>query len=94
MEFGSSHSGDNTFWPSLNGNGPEALAQTLVYGLIAVALIPPIRRAIERFTKRHVDSIKAHVTAEHQLVHDKLDHVIQALQRYSSTTSHPRRRVY
>jgi hypothetical protein len=68
---------DNTFWPSLNGNGPEALAQTLVYGLIAIALIPPIRRAIERFTKRHVDSIKAHVTAEHKLVHDKLDHVIK-----------------
>ena len=68
---------DNTFWPSLNGNGPEALAQTLVYGLIAVALIPPIRRAIERFTKRHVADLKQHITAEHAAVHAKLDHVIK-----------------
>ena len=53
------------FWPSLQGNGPEALVQTVVYGAIALILIPPIRRAIERFAKRHVDSIKAHAENLH-----------------------------
>jgi hypothetical protein len=52
-------------WGSLMGNGPEALAQTVVYGLIALAIIPPARRAIERFAKRHAAEL-----------HAKLDHSI------------------
>jgi hypothetical protein len=64
-------------WPSLKGNGPEALVQTIVYGAIAVVLIPPVRKAIEKFAKRHVDSIKAHVSAEHDALHDKVDHLIK-----------------
>ena len=49
-------------WPSLKGNGPEALAQTIIYGLAAVALYPPLRKAAKR-------------EAEH--LHAKLDHVIK-----------------
>jgi hypothetical protein len=57
------------FWPSLQGNGPEALVQTVVYGAIALIFIPPVRR----WMARHVESIKAHVSAEHQRLHDRLD---------------------
>jgi hypothetical protein len=59
--------------PSLYGNGPEAIAQTIVYGLIAIAVIPPARH----FVERHVDSIKAHVSAEHDAMHEHLDHIIR-----------------
>ena len=53
----------NYFWASLKGNGPEALIQTVVYGLIAMAIWPPARKAIERFAKRHAEEL-----------HAKLDH--------------------
>jgi hypothetical protein len=49
------------FWPSLQGNGPEAIVQTLVYGIIAAIFIPPVRRWIKH---------------ENDLVHDKLNHLI------------------
>lgn len=65
------------FWPSDKGNGPEALTQTVIYATIAVLLVPPVRKAIERFAKRHAESIKAHVSAEHAAVHEKLDHIIR-----------------
>src|ERR1035441_3549913 len=48
----------NSFVPSFWGNGPEALGQTVLYGLIALAVIPPFRHWLER----HIKSI-----------HDKLD---------------------
>lgn len=67
----------NYAWSSDKGNGPEALQQTVIYGLIAVVLIPPIRHAMERFAKRHVESIKSHVEHENAKVHAKLDHVIK-----------------
>ena len=57
------------FWPSLMGNGPEALVQTVVYGLAAYLLIPPFRRWIN-----------AHFKAQHEAnaaLHAKLDHVIK-----------------
>ena len=50
------------FWPSLKGNGPEALVQTVVYGLIAYAFVPVFRK----FINSHMKSI-----------HRKLDHVIK-----------------
>jgi hypothetical protein len=62
--------------PSLYGNGPEAIAQTIVYGLIALAIIPPFRH----WAERHVESIKQHVTAEHNRLHAKLDHHEELLQ--------------
>jgi hypothetical protein len=64
-------------WPSLKGNGPEALVQTIVYAGVAVILIPPVRKAIEKFAKRHVNAIKAHVSAEHDALHEKIDHIIK-----------------
>jgi len=64
------------FWPSLQGNGPEALVQTIVYGAIAVAIWPPAREAIKRFTQRHANELKAHVVAEQSHLHAKLDHII------------------
>ena len=50
------------FWPSDKGNGPEAIQQTLVYGLIAAILIPPVRH----FFKRHFEKL-----------HSKMDHIIE-----------------
>lgn len=49
-------------WPSIKGNGPEAVVQTLVYGALAVIFIPPVRHWAERETKK---------------LHAKLDHVIR-----------------
>jgi len=53
------------FWASLKGNGPEALVQTVVYGAVAALFIPAVRR----FEKR--------LHAKLDLVHAKLDHVIE-----------------
>lgn len=61
------------FWPSLKGNGPEALVQTILYGLIALIFVPPVRR----WAERHVHALKEHITAEHAKVHEKLDFVIK-----------------
>ena len=63
----------NYFWASDKGNGPEALQQTVIYATIAVLLVPPIRHALERFAKRHVESIKAHAEAENAKIHEKID---------------------
>jgi hypothetical protein len=49
-------------WPSLKGNGPEALIQTIVYGLIALVFVPPIRKWFKR---------------EYDKVHVKVDHAIR-----------------
>ena len=48
-------------YPSLLGNGPEAVVQTIVYGLIAVAVVPVLRHWAERETKK---------------IHAKMDHII------------------
>lgn len=57
------------FVPSLWGNGPEAIVQTVAYGAAAVVLIPPVRK----FVARHVRDIKEHVTGETKALHEKLD---------------------
>ena len=62
---------------SARGRGPEALQQTVLYATIAVLLVPPIRHAMERFAKRHVESLKAHVEAENRAIHAKMDHIIK-----------------
>jgi len=46
-------------YPSLRGNGPEAVVQTVLYAMIAVAVYPPLRHWGERELKH---------------VHAKLDH--------------------
>ena len=48
-------------WPSLKGNGPEALIQTVAYAAVAVAVYPPLRHWASRET--------AHL-------HAKMDHII------------------
>lgn len=67
-------------WPSLQGNGPEALIQTIIYGAIALIFIPPCRRWFTRHydgIKAHVEKLhletRAHITAEHAKVHARLD---------------------
>ena len=54
----------NYFWSSLKGNGPEALVQTVVYGMIALAVYPPLRKWAKRET--------AHL-------HAKVDHLAKHL---------------
>ena len=77
-------------WSSDKGNGPEAIQQTIAYAVIGVLLYPRVRRAIDRFARRHVNEIKAHseelhaelrehVSAEHAKVHAKLDRLMANL---------------
>ena len=56
-------------WPSLKGNGPEAVVQTVVYGVLAIILIPPVRR----FAKAEFEKVHARLDA----AHSKLDLVIR-----------------
>jgi hypothetical protein len=52
----------NYGWSSDKGNGPEALQQTVVYAVIAIVLVPAVRRFIKReFDKVH-HSIHVHGT--------------------------------
>lgn len=51
-------------WPSLKGNGPEALAQTIVYGAVAAILVPAVRHFLAR---------------EFEKVHHKIDHVHETM---------------
>lgn len=50
------------FYPSIKGNGPEAIIQTVAYFLIAVALVPVLRKAVKH---------------EAEKLHKKLDHIIK-----------------
>lgn len=69
------------FWPIDSSRvGPNLLASVVQYAiiLITVALLyPPARRAIEKYLKRHVNEIKHHVSAEHDALHEKLDHMMK-----------------
>ena len=48
------------FWSSLKGNGPEALVQTIVYGAIAYAVVPPFRRWVNGHFHRLVTKQDEH----------------------------------
>ena len=65
------------FWPlDRSIVGPNLVASVVQYALVVIAvalLYPPARRAIERFATKHVDELKAHVSAEHKKIHDRLD---------------------
>ena len=53
-------------WPSLKGNGPEAVVQTIVYAGIAVAIYPPLRKWSKRELERvHSKLDEAHAHIEH-----------------------------
>jgi hypothetical protein len=56
-------------WPSLKGNGPEALAQTVVYGTLALYFVPKVRA----WVNRHVDGLHAKL----DVAHKKMDHIIK-----------------
>lgn len=76
----------NYAWTSDKGNGPEAIQQTIIYALVAVLVIPPVRRWFgRRFHDVHekIDTVHATVRAhierveiEHKRLHRKLDHII------------------
>ena len=53
------------FKPSLYGNGPEALVQTVAYAAIALAIYPPLRKWLTREERE--------MRAE---LHRKMDHII------------------
>ena len=53
------------FKPSLYGNGPEALIQTVAYAAVAVAVYPPLRKWATKEERA--------VNAE---LHRKVDHII------------------
>ena len=55
------------YWvPSLWGNGPEAITQTIVYGLLALILIPPVRR----FMRAEFHKVHEKIEAVHETVKD------------------------
>ena len=55
----------NYFWPSLKGNGPEALVQTVAYAvggfLLSYVFIPQVRK----FVNGHVKSFHDKLDAQH-----------------------------
>ena len=57
------------FWPSLKGNGPEALVQTVVYAVVGYLFYPPFHNWINNWF--------AGVHEKTDLLHDKLDHIIE-----------------
>ena len=69
------------FWPlDRSFVGPNIVATFVQWAvaLIILALIyPPTRRAIEKFFTSNYDDLKKHVSAEHDALHEKLDHLIE-----------------
>jgi hypothetical protein len=60
----------NYFWPSLKGNGPEALIQTVVYGVAAWLFIPPVREWMNNHMKElHKKLDEAHAKLDHVITH-------------------------
>lgn len=59
----------NYVWPSIKGNGPEDLLFTLV-GAAFVGIAWP---RIKALWAEDAADIKAHVTAEHKVIHARLD---------------------
>jgi hypothetical protein len=69
------------FWPiDASRIAPNIVAGAVQWAIILIAaalLYPPIRRAIDAYVTGHVQSLKAHVSAEHDALHEKLDHLIR-----------------
>jgi hypothetical protein len=65
------------FWPIDDSRvGPNLVASVVQWALVLIAaalFYPPTRRWVEQFVQHHVDDVKAHITAEHAKVHEKLD---------------------
>ena len=58
------------FVPSLWGNGPEAIVQTVVYGVAAAILIPPVRHWFEG----HIKALHEKMDTSHALMHHIIEH--------------------
>lgn len=61
-------------WSSDKGNGPEAIQQTVIYAVIAVLLVPPFRRLLQKELKKgnkeiHEKLDHAHALIEHVIKH-------------------------
>jgi hypothetical protein len=55
---------------------PNIVASAVQFILIAIAaylLYPPLKRAVDAYARRHLEEIKAHVSAEHAKIHARLD---------------------
>jgi hypothetical protein len=59
----------NYAWSSDKGNGPEAIQQTVIYGLVAIAVVPWVHRYIKaEFHKMHMK-----IEEGQKAIHAKLD---------------------
>lgn len=64
----------HTLWfnyevPSLYGNGPEAITELIIVGIISALLIPPIRRWI----KSEFHKVHEKIDLGHKEIHERLD---------------------
>ena len=50
-----------------------SLVQYILLGIAAYLLYPPVKRAVNNFAKRHVASIKHHISDENKAIHARLD---------------------
>jgi uncharacterized membrane protein len=57
------------FWPldasAIAPNVVASVVQYILLGIAAYLLYPPIKRAVDAYTRRHLDELKAHVTQLH-----------------------------
>jgi hypothetical protein len=56
-------------WPSDKGNGPEAIMELIVVGIVTAILVPPIRD----WFKAEYDKVHAKIDKGHADLHAKLD---------------------
>ena len=48
------------WWPSIKGNGPEAVVQTVAYAVIAYIFIPPFREWFQKDLHAKIDHFIKH----------------------------------
>ena len=69
------------FWPldasRISPNISASLVQYVLLAVLAYLLYPPFKRAVNAWSKKHVDALKEHISAEHDALHDKVDHMIK-----------------
>ena len=64
----------------ISPNIVAAFVQAVFVTIILSALYPPIRHRVEAWVTKHKDDIKAHISAEHLVTHDKLQAVHERVQ--------------
>ena len=68
------------FWPSLKGNGPEAIVQTVTYAAIGYLVYPPFR-----------EWINSHFNAVHARHDDVLDHLKHIIEHHPDIPELPKK---